>query len=444
MTDVSVSVVAMLDVSGSMSQAMPMVIIDGKAFIRSARPADQIAVVKFESTASMVYPSNQALITVDGQMTVTAAAAAAIATLRSGDMTDMGDAVNMAAAMMAGATNTTKAYMLLSDGNWNVGPDPNAAMPSNVPVFICGLGSGMSQSYVSGMLSKNANSRYIASPNAYQMMQVFNSIRGLAAQAAVPTNVIQAYSGTDYSLTPVTIAGTSDEVQFSVVWSDASISYTSGQPDANHVNLVLIDPSGASTPYQPVIADPGYAIFALNAPQTGVWQILTQYAVANPLTGTHAGFEYDTVLHLDLKTPTTVSQGSGFTIRAELTDAGSPIENAAVSARVTKPQFELPAMLAQHRDAIARHQDANPDHSPHAALQAVLEQTAPGVEHFPYASTYVPLVQAEDGSYQAEVGATERSGAYNVEVIAKGASSKSRAVFSRTGRSTVLAEATSK
>lgn len=441
MTDVSVSVVAMLDVSGSMYQAMPMVIIDGKAFIRSARPADQIAVVKFQSNASMVYPPNPALVTVDPQMSVTAAAAAAIATLTSGGSTDMGDAVNLAVAMMAGATNATKAYMLLSDGAWNVGPDPNAVMPSDVPVFICGLGSGMSQSYVAGMLSKNAKSLYIASPNAYQMMQVFNSIRGLAAQAGVPTNVIQAYTGTDYSLTPVTIAGTSDEVQFSVVWSDASIRYTSGQPDANHVNLVLIDPSGASTAYQPVVADPGYAIFALNAPQTGVWQILTQYAVANPITGTHAGFEYDTVLQLDLKTPATVTQGSGFTIRADLTDAGSPIENVQVSARVTKPQFELAAMLDQHRDAIARHQEANEDHSPYVALKAVLKQMAPGVDHFPYASTYVPLIQAQDGSYQAEVATTERSGSYNVEVIARGTSSKSKAVFSRTGRSTVLSEA---
>ncbi|HEY5262237.1 MAG TPA: VWA domain-containing protein [Solirubrobacteraceae bacterium] len=449
MPDVSVSVVPMLDRSGSMADAMPLVIIDAKAFVRAARPGDQIGVVQFESSVSMLYPTTQTLATVDAQFTVTAAAAAKIATLTAGGGTDMGDAVKIANTLMAGAANPVRAYMLLSDGDWNEGPDPNPLVPASTPIFVCGLGPGMRESYVAGMLAKNPSSQYIAAPNAYQMMQVFNAIRGLTAEAGVVRNTIAPYTGTDYTLTPMTIDASTDECQFTVVWSDEQYSYTSGIPDARHVNLQLIDPNGNTTQLQPVIADPGYAIFNLQSPQPGTWQVLAQYTVQSPIYGTSAGFEFESTTLLTLDLPPTAAVGEPVRVRAHLTDNGAPVENVKVTARVSAPQFELSRLLEEHAPALATHlqnkgrdeqtaQESNGGAGRVAALREVLLKRNPGVDPFPHAASYRTFSQADDGAYATYLGPTPRSGPYTIEVTASGYLPSSKSAFERSALATVL------
>lgn len=445
MPDVSVSVVSMLDISGSMAQALPMVIIDGKAFVRSARPEDQIAVIRFQTSASMLYPATQTLATVDNSLAVTAAAAAAIGGLTVGDLTNMHDAVVMANTVIATATLPTRAYMMLSDGNWNQGGDPTPVMPSAPPIFICGLGPYLQRSFVQGMLDKNPASQYIASPNAYQMMQVFNTIRGLAAQATVARNVINPYSGTDYTITPVQVSTTTDEGQFSVVWSDARLSYTSGMPDATHVNVVLINPAGQSTTIQPAIADPGYAIFNVDAPQPGQWQVLCQYASQSGTFATTAGFEFDTELQLGLDVPRTLARGEPLTVRASLTDGTGPIESAQVGIRLRAPRHDVDGLLERHAAAVTELLDRTPagsdgpDSEHRRRLDALREVLrADGIDPFEQASTFHPLVPAGDGTYQADLGTPSHGGDYTIEATASGYAQRASTSFDRATMATVV------
>jgi hypothetical protein len=448
MPDVSVSVVSLLDASGSMEPAMPMVIIDGKAFVRSARPGDQIAVVQFQSSASMLYPATQTLATVDGQLSVTAAAAAAIGGLTSAGQTNMHQAVQIANNVLTSATLPTQAYMLLSDGNWNDGGDPAPVMPATPPIFICGLGPQMQQSYVQGMLNKNPASRYIASPNAWQMMQVFNTIRGLAAQATVARNQVMVYSGTDYTLTPVQVSSTTDEGQFTVVWSNANLSYTPGVPDATHVNIVLIDPNGASTDLRPVIADPGYAIFNVNAPQPGEWNVLSQYAAQSGTYATTAGFEFDTQLQLALDVPRSAAPGEKVTVRARLTDGTAPIESALVGVRLRAPRYDVARLLDQHATAVdeylKRTLTAVADTEPvpslrrFAALRGVLKAQGSDIDPFDETATFHPLAQDDDGSYHADLGPAPHGGDYTIEATARGYAHAAQTAFDRATMATIM------
>lgn len=445
MPDVSVSVVPMLDCSESMAAAMPLVIIDGKAFVRAARPGDQIGVVKFQSSASMLFPSTTTLETVDPGLTVTAAAAAKIATLSSSGLTNMAGAVNIASTLLGQATNQTRAYMMLSDGEWNVGGDPSPSLSASYPIYMCGLGQYISRSMVSSMLTKNSASEYLASPNAYEMMKIFNTIRGLAADASVVRNALAPYAGTDYSLVPMTITPSTDECQFTVVFSSERYSYTpSPVPDASHINIQLIDPSGATTSLQPVIAEPGYAIFNLQSPQPGTWQVLSQYTVANPIYSTAAGFEFNTITKLSLDVQSVADPGESVKIRAHLVEGDAPIENAKVWARVGAPRFELGDLLAEHADAIDKRLagDGDPEdgHEIPArveALRQLLVERQPGVDPFPRGSSHRSLEQAEDGSYVADLGPTPYSGPHTVEVFASGEEPSSKSPFTRTTQASV-------
>lgn len=444
MPDVSVSVVTMLDCSGSMTAAMPMVIIDGKAFIRSARPGDQIAVIKFQSTASMVYPGSQAFATVDGSLSVTAAAAAAIGRLTAGGNTNMYQAVTIANTVLTGATWPTRAYVLLTDAQWNDGGDPGPITPGTLPLFVCGLGPYMDRSAVESMLAKNANSQYIASPNAYQMMQVFNTIRGLAAQANVARNVINSYSGTDYVLTPVQVSSATDEGQFTVVWSNANLSYTPGMPDATHINIVLIDPQGRTTPLQPVIADPGYAIFNVQAPPPGQWQVLSQYASQNGTVATTAAFEFDTQMELALDVPRTAGAGAPLTVRAHVTEQGRPVEGAQVRVRLRAPAHDIPRLLDQHAAEIERRvQRATDEQETHApsrlqVLQQIVGDLDPTVDLLAEHATCHALQPAEDGSYVAEIGPLPHGGDYTIEADARAFAPAAKTQFERSTMTTVM------
>src|ERR1700685_3809609 len=112
----TVSVIPILDISGSMTSAMGIVKIDAKAFVRQARPNDQIAVVAFSTNSSIVYSNNGQMVTVSQSLNETALAAQAIQTLQTGQYTNIGQAIQQGNALMASGTGSVKAFVLLSDG----------------------------------------------------------------------------------------------------------------------------------------------------------------------------------------------------------------------------------------------------------------------------------------------------------------------------------------
>lgn len=89
--------VLMLDTSGSMADAINMVKIDAKAFVRMARKGDQFAINHFDTNASWVYPDskNPKLLTVSQDLHETKDALNYIEAVSASGVTAMGDAIKL-------------------------------------------------------------------------------------------------------------------------------------------------------------------------------------------------------------------------------------------------------------------------------------------------------------------------------------------------------------
>lgn len=438
----TVSVVPMLDISSSMASAMGIVKIDAKAFVRSARPNDQLGVIAFGDTSSVIYPNPPGLVTVSPSLNETALAAQAIQGLVTQNMTNMGQAMQQANTLIATATGSVKAFVILSDGAWTVGPDPTPILGATPPIFVAGLGSYVNQGYFQAMLNKNANSRYYNAPNAYQMMTIFNDIRASPPDVAAASNALASYSGADYQLVPNVIAADTDEVQISVVWSDPNYYYTAGNPSGYAINVVLIDPTGHPSPVQPVVTDPGYAIFNLNTPQPGTWQTLVQYSVGSPVWGTAAGFEFNTQVTLNLEAPATLKAGEPLLAQVRVLDEGEPVEGLSIRAHVTRPAISVANALVRHAQALkAVIPDPDLLHEGHDEAIAKLrthERHRPEGQILSQIPSMRALNPEADGSYSLTFPDTVEAGNYNVVLHVDGSNPKTGRSFSRTRRFSTL------
>jgi hypothetical protein len=434
----NVAVVSMLDVSGSMSSAMGIVKIDGKAFIRSARPNDQIAVIAFSDTSSIIYSNNGQLATVSPSLNETALAAQAIQGLQTLDLTNIGQAMQQGNQLIGGAASgNVQAFVLLSDGYYNVGPDPNTVLGANPPLYVAALGPFAQQAYFQTMLNKNGNSRYYNQPNAYQMMQIFNTIRATPVNAGLTSNALAAYAGADYQLQQNIIAGDSDEMQINAVWSDPNYFYTRGNPSGFAINVVLIDPNGHTSPLTPTVTDGGYAIFNVPNPQPGVWQTLIQYSVNSQIYGTTAGFEFDTVVNLTFDAPTTLRAGEPLHFTAQVVDEGKVVEGLSIRAHVTRPSISIANAVAQHAKALTK---VRPDlnllergaDEATAKLAVYRETQMPTGDILRPISSLVTMTPQPGGTHAFTLDQTAEAGSYNVKLSVEGHNPVTGKRFSRT------------
>ena len=185
--------VMMLDVSDSMRNALPMVKIDSKAFVRQAHVGDQFGVNAFSDNAWWVYPSENNPKTVTNGLKETEAAVQQIENLKTYNMTNMGEAIQLANKMISKTSTSLKAFVLLSDGYHNMGVNPVSVLGAEPPIYIAGLDI-IDQSYFNALLKKNKKSKFYNSPNAYQMMLMYNHILSESTDSNLAMNHLKDYS----------------------------------------------------------------------------------------------------------------------------------------------------------------------------------------------------------------------------------------------------------
>ncbi len=445
-TQTKVGFVLMLDNSGSMREAMPMVKIDGKAFVREARPGDQLGVNNFNQNASWLYPTggSPSIATVDGSLVQTKEAAAAIEALAASyKTTNLGHAIELGNDMIGQATTDVKAFVILSDGIWNTGPDPTSVLGAEPPIFVAGLGPHLSKEMYEPLLAKNVNSKFYHKPNAWEMMQIFNDIRALPQDVALTANALGHYDGSDYTLTQSVISADSEEAQFVVVWTDKRFKYTSGDPGGFAINVVLIDPTGKTSGIKPVIVDDGYCIFNLENVQPGTWHTLVQYSVPMSIYGTSGGFQFDTVVNLEVDGPSYHPIGEPLTFRARMIDEGSPIEGLTVHARITKPVISIDGALRKYHERLksvqpARQLEGAEIPEEHARLLTLRDSLMEEGDILGTKSSHQLMTSTPEGDYECTLSDLEEAGAYSIEVQVTGANSATGRAFSRTANLSTL------
>ncbi len=437
-TETTVGFVLMLDTSGTMQDATSIVKIDAKAFVRESRAKDQFGVNQFNDNASWVYPANGNIVTVSPSLAETDAAAQKIesAIVKTNKMTNLGNALQLGNSMIAQATTDQKAFVILSDGMWNQGPNPSTILGNTPPIFVAGLGPYLQKSMFQPLLDKNPNSRYYHQPNAWEMMQVFNDIRALPLDVSLMANRLDTYNGSDYKIIDSYVAADSDEAQFVVVWSDNRFKYTSGNPSGYNINVQLIDPNGKTSGIKPVITDGGYCIFNVSNIQPGMWRTLVQYGVPSQVYGTTGSFQLRTQVTLEVVAPSVHALGKPLSFLAKVLDEGQPVEGVVVSARIKAPVISVQNALTKYKKQLLR---VKPDvtflkhgfSDDYSKLHALRINQLQKIDILPVRSEYQTLKPTKDGFYQGVIRDTKQAGSYTVEIMVKGINSKTKKSFSR-------------
>ena len=442
--ETSVGYVLMLDTSSSMDEALGQVKIDAKAFVGCSKYKDQLGINQFNDTASWVYPSNSNIVTVDEDLKILKDAANAIENRINctHGMTAMGEAINLGNEMLKNAVTDTKAFIILSDGYSNVGRPPESVLGNEPPIFVAGLGRILRKEFFTKLLAKNQNSKFYWKPTAIDMMEVFNDIRAEPKDVALTTNGTAQYSGSNFQVIESLISEESEEAQFNVVWSDQRCQYTPNDPTGFNINVILYDPTGKKTNYKPQITGAGYCVFNVYGVQPGTWKTLVQYSLPETIHGTTGGFEFNTLLTLNVEGPAVHQKGAPLTFTAKVFENGLPVENAIVHAQVMAPTISLENALIKYSNEL---QNIVPDESliecgedeNIARLHSLRMEKMKTEDILETARSLQILQQNDDGHFEGLINPME-AGAYNIKVTAEGVNSLTKMPFKRVKEYSVL------
>lgn len=335
----SLGYVLMLDDSCSMYQASAMIKIDAKAFLDCSRRGDQFGVSRFETSASWLYPDGSApepAVVTEGRDELEKAAAAIDTLKTEGSSTNIGEAVSLANDMEGKMKTDIKAFVLISDGEHNHGPNPAQVLKNEPPIYIAGLGPYMRESYFHDMLAKNVKSKYYNAPNAFDMMRIFNQILADSSESLLGLNQLDTYQGANYRLYEFIVSAQGNYSMITVVWSDKKYWYTSGYPGDCQINLVLIGPDNKPTDIRPQICGGGFCIYNLKNVRPGTWRLLAQYSTDAPMTATVGVIREGEDICVKVNGPQRAELGATPEY-AVTVSGGTVIENLAVTAVHSRP-----------------------------------------------------------------------------------------------------------
>jgi len=428
----TLAVIMMLDNSGSMGNALPMVKVDAKAFIRCLRPNDQFGINKFNTHAEWLYPTgtNPNILTVSADLKETKASVDKIEDLSITGYTNIGEALTLGNQMINQANTKLKAFVLLSDGAHNEGADPVTILKNEPPIYIAGLHI-LTTSYFDKLIAKNSNSRFYNAPNAKDMALMFFQILADSSNASLALKSQKNYSiGSDSFIENFDVSEDT-ETQLNIVWSDKKYRYTSGMLSTNNFNVILYNPDSKKTDIKPDIAEEGYCIFNMKNLQLGRWKVLIQYSVKENAVGTSAGMLFSTSISTTLDIPIIMNSGEKIAIATNVLFDNNPIEGLTVNARLSKPEFCIDTVMNKFETELKTVRVENEKDTDHSRLKIFRQEKLDkdGIDILPMKHTMDYLSINKDGAYTLDINDTAEKGVYNVEVKIEGIHPKTKVPF---------------
>jgi len=410
----SVTVGIILDTSASMTGYgyVADTVIDSKAFVNMAlQPGDQFTVVQYSTSGSNVYPATgTTLATVDSNLTVPAAAAAAIQNLTflgsCTNITNANGGIPFANSFISSTTNT--GLILLTDGYQNCGSNP-PALPG-YPVYVCGMGSNVNTTFLQNIATQTGGT-YYSMPYISTMMQIYNDIRGTATFPNVQTldNTLNQCQPLNYLYLPVDVDDTSDVAEFVVTWDNTAYTYTSSaQPTGNQISITLVDPAGNVVSNTPIVIGEAYVVFQISSPTAGTWYTQIEYAGTSggpTLNFTVGVFEFasddDAVTLVVEQEP---ASGGGAKLTARAMQRGQVLPGVRIQAETLTPTVSEQEALARHRDAL-KSLDLPPDGklTDSAKLNILHQKLLPQRDIFGHRRSLVRFAPQGDGSHAAPI-----------------------------------------
>ncbi|MFP5319996.1 MAG: S8 family serine peptidase [Acidimicrobiia bacterium] len=408
-----VSVVAVLDRSGSM-QSFGYVDVTRQAsrqFIDVMSVDDAVGVVSFGDAAAQEFPAAGPPEVIVGQSTRDDATGAVDA-IAFGGCTFMGDGIATGGSMLA-AAGPRRALVLLSDGYDNKGCDEGnpakpsaldaaAALPADLPIYSCAMGPSSDQDLLN-QLAADTDGRYYFMPTIDDLFEIYNYIRGQVTGDGI---IVNESSMASRSAVSGFVDACAESALFTVAWHDPKLHYVAREPKGTREICVrLRSPGGrwlphSATEYNRTVGK-GYASFALEDPQPGVWtvEVATDRQQHTPYT---VGGFVRSGIGLRLDAPYRVVAGKPILLRASVRDGKGLVSGPKVIATVSSPRQPIADVLRDHAaglagirlpDALRR--DGKPDKERLAVARLVLLRdkvlAETGKDILAPASTRLPL-----------------------------------------------------
>lgn len=425
----SLGFIMMLDVSGSMYNAIDMVKIDSKAFVGEARVGDQFGVNAFSDNAWWVYPAgtNPNISGISADLHESKAASLEIEKLQCHNLTNIGDAIRLGNSMIEKAGTDLKAFVLFSDGWHNTGSRPETVLQSEPPIYVAGL--GYNQEYNFDLLTvKNSKSKYYNSPTAYDMMKIFNQIKADSTNSNLALNDLSEYkAGSNFMIKTFQVSSQQSDVQLSVVWSNSNYHFTPDTRFQNSINIVLYDPDDRKVEVQPDINEGGYCIFNLGTLKPGTWKVLFQYSINQIIKGTTGSIDFNVSVHTQIHTPLMLDSNGSLNLSLSSLYHNNPVEGLQVKAVLDRP-------LVSSEDVMNRYEaelhsldcDAQADNmlkdTDKLELLRQKKLADTGNDIFPRAKMEKELRFTQDGTYEMVEDSLDSlvPGIYNFDIVIEG------------------------
>jgi len=422
----SLSYILMLDVSGSMMNAIEQVKINAHSFAGWSRIGDQFGINAFSDDAKWIYPTgtNPNIITILDKYKEVDDSYDAIEGIRLRDMTNIGDAIRLGNNMIQGAkADNLKAFVLLSDGIHNKGTDPELVLGNTPPLYVAGLGS-CQESYFLRLIKKNPRSKFHNKLNAYEMTLMFNDIVSESTDSALVINKLDTMrQGAFYTVEKFNVSREGSDVIIQLVWNGKKYKYTNGDLKKDNFKITIMDPADKRVAFEPVIIKDGYCVYRLKL-NPGEWKVLTEYSINAADYCTFGGVNFSAAVRAVIDAPAISKTGEPVKLAVNVLDGNNIIENAKVTAHIERPVISVEKALEKYKpelDMIQPGNVINEDVDENLLkLEILRKQKLP---HFDIlerkASVEFPEI-SKDGTYNLIINDVKEPGLYVVSVTVEG------------------------
>jgi len=410
---------------------------------------DQFAVVSYSTNQTVEFPLTKITATA---VRDNARAKISNINFNIGQMTAIGDAMNVGAAQLNGAVNT-KGMLLLTDGINNRGANPitvaNSMKSQNIRVFTLPMGPASDQNLLQQIANITGGvMKYM--PNVDDLFEVFNYLR--SDYAAIPL----AYNGQANILSQgitVRISAQEDqETSFTIQWKDTTVKYVPRPPvNKNEITLEVINPSGAVLTPEEIfihsVTGSGFVMFRLQRGAIpGPWTIKVKSYNNQPFPYTLAAFEANNNITKEILTDVSKSVKAGKPIQLDwhTLDYGEPVKEVVSEIEVIAPKTSIENLQKKHAEKLATIKPDKalieagmPEHV--IKLNALHKELLPNENIF---ETVKTTTTVKDGNKSGKLSYTypntKEKGVYNIKITTKGYGHKSEKDFQRVQMISIL------
>lgn len=416
-------IVPLMDVSGSMGSYgyITPAKSDLDTFINMFQPGDKFAVISFSTQIYRTYPTTANLVVANKSSL--AEASAKVQTLQALATTNIGDAI-VAGTNLLSPEQEPRGMVLLSDGEWNVGPDPLKVLPKDIRIYTIALGNN-GQLDLLRKIATQTQGQYLYTPDAIGLASIYFDILEYAKVGQVVTNSFRSIQNAQMFPALVKLSAGLDTASVAVNWADPSITYTSGNPGTNQVKVRILDPDFKPVTLEPVYRHYGFVVYTLPYPKPGNWSFDTFYYGNKTCNVTAGAIDPDQLSVLTLDAPReAVPAGEPFTVRARLAHDEKPIEQSGLAVTADVPSVSVEEALSTHRSALASVElpeevDPKGENADLVRLQHLRRQRLPHVDVLPRHTVPAAVRATQDGDHEITVH-TDKPGEYVVRVEAVG------------------------